>query len=626
MNNKLVLTINKRYVNPMNDLTYAYEIDMLGVSKMYGEDELNMIRRRSDVEIIDNSKVVKMMPRGTFYLANKIGDGDNFVSVYSGDVLKEHMNNELYIKRRIEGKRDIFKKLHGHLLDENSRRVLLLHGLRRTGKTVMILQMIEQLIAEGKATADEICLMTVNSETVTMIDIYRILDEQQSRKVKYTFIDEITKVNDVLTSSQFIHDEFGGYKEKILLTGTSSLAISMLRMKSLATRCEYIPMPPVGYNEHCRLVGNIGFLEYIRHGGIFTGDFVGFENMKGYVYTSIVENISDTLLKNRVPSRLGATKEEIETIVSKVIYNTLTNITKKIINKELNTKIVAKKNLDSESNRKLEEMVNKSINISSNIKIDNNQLREVMKALSDMDVVVEVKNMTIHDGHMITRFPGLVYAFCEQFLQAGSLQQIFGYTDEESEVIEEGYRSVLEGLIIESAIASEMLSVYTDSTKHLVRTFNNNYKVEVDLAVSSVYEVPPPSWDIDVDGRFPRYREINMIEIKRRGVYTPLQVRWLVDNLTGKYTQAYNKANRIVLYMGQTEKRWIDQEVIDMKIEDEGIEVRDRGEIVRLGYDEKVKFIYYLNIEEFLLNPHYFLFQGGLEKITREVGKNTLEF
>ena len=78
--------------------------------------------------------------------------------------------------------------------------------------------------------------------------------------------------------------------------------------------------------------------------------------------------------------------------------------------------------------------------------------------------------------------------------------------------------------------------------------------------------------------------------------------------------------------MGQTEKRWIDQEVIDMKIEDEGIEVRDRGEIVRLGYDEKVKFIYYLNIEEFLINPHYFLFQGGLEKITREVGKNTLEF
>lgn len=41
--------------------------------------------------------------------------------------------------------------------------------------------------------------------------------------------------------------------------------------------------------------------------------------------------------------------------------------------------------------------------------------------------------------------------------------------------------------------------------------------------------------------------------------------------------------------MGQTEKRWMDQEVIDMKLEDEGIEVRDRGEIVRLGYDEKVK-------------------------------------
>ena len=97
MNNKLVLTINKRYVNPMNDLTYAYEITQGDLTVVIAEDELNTVRRGGNTEIIDNSKVVKMMPRGTFYLANKIGDGDNFVSVYSGDVLKEHMNNELYI-------------------------------------------------------------------------------------------------------------------------------------------------------------------------------------------------------------------------------------------------------------------------------------------------------------------------------------------------------------------------------------------------------------------------------------------------------------------------------------------------------------------------------------------------
>ena len=65
MSNKIILTINKRLINPITKVEYAYEIEVLGTSKTYAEDEVNQFRKRDDVEVVDNSIEVQKMPNGT---------------------------------------------------------------------------------------------------------------------------------------------------------------------------------------------------------------------------------------------------------------------------------------------------------------------------------------------------------------------------------------------------------------------------------------------------------------------------------------------------------------------------------------------------------------------------------
>lgn len=114
MSEKITLTINKRLINPITKVEYAYEIEVLGTSKIYAEDELNQFRRRNDVIVIDNSVEEQMMPNGTSYLTNKLNDGKEFLSAYTGDLLKQ------VIKDSPTGKRDIFYEVYNQVIDKKT--------------------------------------------------------------------------------------------------------------------------------------------------------------------------------------------------------------------------------------------------------------------------------------------------------------------------------------------------------------------------------------------------------------------------------------------------------------------------------------------------------------------------
>lgn len=607
MSEKITLTINKRLINPTTKVEYAYEIEVLGTSKIYAEDELNQFRRRNDVIVIDNSVEEQMVPNGTSYLANKLNDGKEFLSAYTGDLLKQ------VIKDSPTGKRDIFDEVYNQVIDKKDRAVVLLHGLRRTGKTKMLHQLIKQLIDDGNATADQIGLINVNDGSVDKGDISNTLEEMYYRGIKYVFIDEFTLVRGIISSSQYMHDIYSMRGVKVMLTGTSSFAINMLWWKSLATRSKMINMPPVSFHEHCRLINEITFSEYVKYGGIFTNDFKGFEAMKGYVYTSIVENISDTLLKNNLPTKLGASKEDVETIISKVIYGNLKKITVDMINKGFNTNFVTGTGLAKEQKDKIVERINNTITVNSNVKVNRRQLDEVMDALERIGVITNIENRDTSEKSMIIRFPGLVYSFWNSFSSTEFIMDTLGITSEKAEEISIRQVYSMEGQLIESTLLSELSIKYAGEHNLGVRNLNIENKLEVDITVSGNYlgSVDKPS-----DPNKKVY-SLNLIEVKRGDKYLTKQVRWLVDNVVSDIANKYSKNNRIVLYNGVTEKRWIGEDVVKMKENDKEITLSKYKDI-KCGYDEEVKYIYYVNIEEFLKNVEDFLFGDRLGGITKE--------
>ena len=626
--NKTNAIVTESYINPITNVIYAHRIVIDSYSSVYAEDELQKLLKDERYNVINNPVEVKQMPQGGTYLANKISDGDDFVSVLTGNLLDRHIKHEL---REIKGKRDIFNDLYKRVVGKSDRKVVLLHGIRRTGKTILLLQLLQELTESAEADYNQIALVTVNNSIVTLRDISNILHELEQKGFKYVFIDEVTKINDIVKNSQFIHDAYP--RLQVLMTGTSSLAISMLSMRSLATRSRYFTMGPVTYSEYCKLRQPISFLDYIRYGGIFTDEFKEFETMKGYVYTSIIENIIDTLVKNNLDVDFGISRDNISTIVSKVLYNHLTDTSVDIVNKTFNLKFTAGRKVSKGELKLLVSELNESINITTNSNITDRQFEQVLRMLKDMGVIDEIINLYGGGRNSITRYPGLVYIFSEYFMREDALKKVLGVSQDDAEEMAGKHREVLEGFLIENTIVAEMQARYHKNKIVDANTLNINNILEVDLVVSKYDPVEctldgkPLAFGEEIYNDYDDDEEdqiktkfidsnsfINFIEIKRHDKTTPKQARWLLDKSLHIYSDGVTNVNRIILYLGKTKIVSVSNSMIRYKqsCHDDDFNFKfNRGmDTITGGYDANVQEILYLNIEEFMLDPEKFTLPG----------------
>lgn len=101
-------------------------------------------------------------------------------------------------------------------------KVCALYGLRRTGKTTMMLQSILGMTNEQ---FNKTAWIDVTEED-NMASLYLDLQKLNEQGYKYIFIDEITKVEQFVRVSSLLSDEFAISGIHIVLTGTDSLGIS----------------------------------------------------------------------------------------------------------------------------------------------------------------------------------------------------------------------------------------------------------------------------------------------------------------------------------------------------------------------------------------------------------------
>ena len=161
-------------------------------------------------------------------------------------------------------KRDAAKNLLDFILSDRclEGRVGVLYGLRRTGKTTVM----QQIMKENEDQFSSLFLEVSSKDT--MADVYARLDQALKDHVKCVFLDEITNIPDFIEESALLADIYAKEGLRIILAGTDSLSFIFAENNSLFDRTEHISTTYIPFEEHCRVLGTKDMDDYISYGGL----------------------------------------------------------------------------------------------------------------------------------------------------------------------------------------------------------------------------------------------------------------------------------------------------------------------------------------------------------------------
>ncbi|MDR1206026.1 MAG: AAA family ATPase [Peptococcaceae bacterium] len=172
-----------------------------------------------------------------------------------------------------------------------SQSVCTLYGLRRTGKTTLILQAIQELIGQG-----------VHPETVGYFSGQKgdafddlIIETEARKKLKYIFIDEIGFYANFLKNGNYLYDTLVRlYDKKVVIAGTNLLALYLAGKGTLYDRSGILRVPYLSFYEHCAFVPDAeptrkDFTQYLQNGGLFQPP----ADIADYVQSSITNSITE---------------------------------------------------------------------------------------------------------------------------------------------------------------------------------------------------------------------------------------------------------------------------------------------------------------------------------------------
>lgn len=201
------------------------------------------------------------------------------------------------------GKRDCFSTLQKFVNGSYDGKICILYGLRRTGKTTLLFQMLSELPIEKTAyikvqTTDDMSRLTKD---------LKVLFELGYR---YVFIDEITLPSDFIDTAAVLSDVFSMMGMKIVVSGTDSLGFAMANRDELYDRSVTIHTSFIPFREYARLLNIRSVDSYIEYGGTLKMENMSFddpdaafdevafrddESTRKYIDTAISRNIQHTL-------------------------------------------------------------------------------------------------------------------------------------------------------------------------------------------------------------------------------------------------------------------------------------------------------------------------------------------
>ena len=198
-------------------------------------------------------------------------------------------------------KRECFGQLHDYVYGDMHDKVYILYGLRRTGKTTLI----RQLISEMDSTMRSKTVFMQIQDSKTLEDVNQDLQYLEKNGYRYVFIDEVTLLDDFIEGAALFSDVFAASGMKIVLSGTDSLGFMFTEDEELYDRCIMSHTTFIPYREFEKVLGIVGIDDFIRYGGTmslggknYNDNSMIFATKKStdeYVDSAIARNIQHSL-------------------------------------------------------------------------------------------------------------------------------------------------------------------------------------------------------------------------------------------------------------------------------------------------------------------------------------------
>lgn len=475
--------------------------------------------------------------------------------VFFGEKLLKETNKAASYK-----KRHCYAKLKSFVDNPSPGRVYVLYGLRRTGKTTMMLQSIAELTL--KELVKTAYLVIKPGETFD--DLLDDLDYLSDMGIMRFYIDEITLLDDFITMSATLADIYG-MMGTVVLSGTDSLGFLFASHQELYDRTRFLHTTYISYKEWSDVLNLKGIDKYIEFGGTMSlegADYnrrIANENGSFYEYvdSSIANNITHSLKnynrgdhfmslyslyeKGVLPSIINRLVEDnnhrfaISTIATGFKshdYGSLKNLIKKPRNKDL-----LGHSLDGIDEASLINSLLESLDIASGeqrLDVDEKALKLIKEYLRLLDVIYDIDEVSMVDysTEKKTVFiqPGLRYAQAKALVKALESQPSFqNLPGSLADGLVDKMLSDIRGRMMEEIVLASTSMVYP-------KTFKAVFPVgEFDMCII-------------------KDEECEIYEIKHSDQPSPYQLKYLNDKdmLERFESHYYPIKKKAVIYRGKT--------------------------------------------------------------------------
>lgn len=232
------------------------------------------------------------------------------------------------------GKRDCFSTLQKFVAGSYDGKICILYGLRRTGKTTLLFQMLSELPIEKTAY---IKVQTIDDMSRLTKDLKALFE----LGYRYVFIDEITLLSDFIDTAAVLSDVFSMMGMKIVVSGTDSLGFAMANRDELYDRSVTIHTSFIPFREYVRLLNIRSVDSYIEYGGTLKMENMSFddpdaafdevafrddESTRKYIDTAISRNIQHTLKNDHYGEYFNQLRElyekgELTNVINRIVQH-----------------------------------------------------------------------------------------------------------------------------------------------------------------------------------------------------------------------------------------------------------------------------------------------------------------
>ncbi len=291
-------------------------------------------------------------------------------------------------------KRECYGILHDYVFGEHSDRVLILYGLRRTGKTTMLRQIVLDMADEQRERTAFIQI--TSSDNIRSVN--SALTDLEEKGYRYVFIDEVTLMEDFIGNAALFSDIYAASGMKIVLSGTDSLGFLLSSHDQLYDRTIMLHTTFIPYREFENVLGISGIENYIRYGGTMSmggvhyntlSSFATKESADEYVDSAIALNIQHSLKNYQDGSHFRLLYElyrngELTNAINRVVEDLNHRFTKEVL-----TRTFTSSTLSLTANNLLRDRTSR-LDLMNNIEYE-----EVISSMKDALAIPEKEEQTV---------------------------------------------------------------------------------------------------------------------------------------------------------------------------------------------------------------------------------------